>query len=107
MFKHHHNLSLLWTEVLAENMDQAALCYPDRIIHYKELGSLVEKLGDLLLQHNLHRGNVIAIAHTKKPLSYALMLACLRLGAFMCEYRCRLTDETQDSTNLHALFFVH
>lgn len=80
MFKHHHNLSLLWTEVLAENMDQAALCYPDRIIHYKELGSLVEKLGDLLLQHNLHRGNVIAIAHTKKPLSYALMLACLRLG---------------------------
>jgi D-alanine--poly(phosphoribitol) ligase subunit 1 len=41
---------------------------------------MVEKLADKLIRLGLQRGDVVAIAHTKKPLSYALMLASLRLG---------------------------
>lgn len=34
----------------------------------------------MLLSHGLKRGDVIAIGNTKSPLSYALMIAALRLG---------------------------
>lgn len=80
MIYRHYNLSLLWIGVLAENGDRSALHYSGRIITYTELGSMVDRLADSLIDLGLWRGDVVAIAHTKKPLSYALMLASLRLG---------------------------
>ncbi len=80
MSLYHYNLSLLWVEVLAEHGGRCALRYPGRAITYEELGSMVDRLADQLISFGLSRGDVVAIAHTKKPLSYALMLASLRLG---------------------------
>lgn len=80
MSSHHYNLSLRWLEVLAENAQRPALVYPGRTITYAELGSMVERLAARLIASGLERGDVVAIGHTKKPLSYALMLAALRLG---------------------------
>ncbi len=77
---HHYNLSLFWNEVLNKNGDRPALSYSEQTIPYSELGCMVEKLADTLLGFGLQQGDVIAIAHTKKPLSYALMLASLRIG---------------------------
>jgi D-alanine--poly(phosphoribitol) ligase subunit 1 len=80
MSSHHYNLSLLWIEVLAENGERPALHYSVRTITYTELGCMVDRIADTLINLGLRRGDVVAIVHTKKPLSYALMLALLRLG---------------------------
>ena len=80
MSSHHYNLSLLWIGVLAENGERPALHYSGRTITYTEIGCMVDRLADTLIDLGLRRGDVVAIAHTKKPLSYALMLASLRLG---------------------------
>ena len=80
MLGYCYNLSLLWSKVLAQNREKPALFYQEKIITYAELGSMVDQLADTLIKYGLCRGDVVAIAHTKKPLSYALMLASLRLG---------------------------
>ena len=77
---HYYNLSLRWLGVLAEHQKRPALCYPGRTITYAELGRMVDGLAAMLITSGLERGDVVAIGHTKKPLSYALMLAALRLG---------------------------
>ena len=80
MSSRNYNLSLLWIKVLAENGERPALHYSGRTITYTEIGCMVDRLADTLVDLGLRRGDVVAIAHTKKPLSYALMLASLRLG---------------------------
>ena len=77
---HHYNLSLFWTEVLKKNGDRPALAYSEQTIPYSQLGCIVERLADKLISLGLQRGDVVAIAHSKKTLSYALMLASLRIG---------------------------
>ena len=80
MLEYSYNLSLLWSRVLAQNGGKPALFYQEKVITYAELGSMVDRLADTLINYGLCRGEVVAIAHTKRPLSYALMLASLRLG---------------------------
>lgn len=57
-----------------------ALHFDDRQISYAELSGMAEGLATLLLNKGCRRGDVIAIGHEKGPLSYALMLAAIRLG---------------------------
>jgi len=80
MSRYHYNLSLKFFESAAENSGVPALCYPDCLLTYGELVNTAERLAALLLRQGLSRGDVIAIGHDKQPLSYALMLAALRLG---------------------------
>ena len=80
MTRHHYNLGLLFDESLAAHARRPALLYPDRTIHYDNLSNWIDQLSALLLAKGLVRGDVIAIGHNKRPLSYALMLAGLRLG---------------------------
>lgn len=77
---HHHNLALLFDEVLATHAARPALRHADGDRTYHELGEWIDALATLLLSKGLRRGDVIAIGHDKHPLSYALMLAALRLG---------------------------
>lgn len=76
-----HNLGLMFEDVVARNGDTPALRYPEKEYSYAELNSLANQLSDFMLRNGVHTGNVIAIAHTKKAESYALMLACLKIGA--------------------------
>jgi len=121
MSVHQYNLSLQWFEVRAENQERPALCYPGRTITYAELGRMVDALAAKLIASGLERGDVVAIGHTKKPLSYALMLASLRLGipyvsidvASPCARNQRILetsgvsllcfDDTQNQTEMQAL----
>ncbi|WP_029062031.1 AMP-binding protein [Labrenzia sp. DG1229] len=77
---HHYNLATLFDEVLARHGDRPALRYADGDHTFRELGGWIDSLAQLLLSKGLGRGDVIAIGHDKHPLSYALMLASIRLG---------------------------
>ena len=80
MSKHFFNLGSNFTEVAAIWRDRPALRYPDNRYSYAELSLWVESLAVFLLSAGIRSGNVIAIGNNKHPLSYALMLAALRLG---------------------------
>ncbi|SDW05134.1 AMP-binding protein [Thiocapsa roseopersicina] len=80
MTTHHYNVGLLFSEVASSFADQVALRYAGRDFSFSEVSGLVERLAGLLLAMGLSRGDVIAIGHEKRVLSYALMLAALRLG---------------------------
>lgn len=80
MMVYHHNLGSLFSEVARRYSAQPALRYPERTYSYAELDGYAGRLAGLLLSRGCRRGDVIAIGHDKRPLSYALMLACLRLG---------------------------
>ena len=77
---HHYNLGLLFRDVAAAHEGQPALRFAEQTYSYTDLSGWAERLGALLLASRCRQGDVIAIGHTKRPLSYALMLAALRLG---------------------------
>jgi D-alanine--poly(phosphoribitol) ligase subunit 1 len=60
--------------------ENIALRCSDGDVTYQQLLNASTSLALLLLRHGCTRGDVIAIGHDKRPLSYALMLAGLRLG---------------------------
>jgi D-alanine--poly(phosphoribitol) ligase subunit 1 len=75
-----YNLGMLFAERARASAGRAALCYATDEISYDRLVTLVGQLAAILLRRGYSRGDVIAIAHNKAALSYALMLAALRLG---------------------------
>jgi D-alanine--poly(phosphoribitol) ligase subunit 1 len=80
MSNYFYNLGLFFTEVAASHRARPALRYPEQLHSYSELLQWAESLANLLLANDVHCGDVIAIGNNKHPLSYALMLAALRLG---------------------------
>jgi D-alanine--poly(phosphoribitol) ligase subunit 1 len=80
MSKYFYNLGLFFTEVSTVHAQRPALRYSEQQYSYAELSKWVDSLAVLLLSNGLHCGDVIAIGNNKRPLSYALMLAALRLG---------------------------
>ncbi|WP_295433052.1 amino acid adenylation domain-containing protein [uncultured Thiodictyon sp.] len=80
MSGYHYNLGRYFQEVAESHGHRPALRYPERDYSYQELLRTAERLGTWLTAQGCRRGDVIAIAHTKRPLSYALMMAALRLG---------------------------
>lgn len=77
---YHYNLGLAFTEIVASHKTQPALCYVEEQYTYEDILHWAERLGVLLSSKGIQRGNVIAIGNNKRPLSYALMIAALRLG---------------------------
>ena len=80
MKTYHYNLGQYFDEVATAHGKRPALRYSDRSHSYAELLDQAVSLAALLLARGCQRGDVIAIGHNKRPLSYALMLAALRLG---------------------------
>ena len=80
MAPHHYNLGLFFEEIVSAHAERPALRYPDREFSYRDISGLADRLAALLLAMGIARGDVIAIGHGKRPLSYAMMLAALRLG---------------------------
>lgn len=80
MSTYHYNLGLYFDEIALTHAQRPALHYPGQMYCYAELERWAKSLTSLLLARGCRRGDVIAIGHNKRPLSYALMLAALRLG---------------------------
>jgi len=76
----HYNLAHLFDELLATHAERPALRYPAGDHTYRQLGVWIDSLASLLIVKGLKRGDIIAIGHDKHVLSYALMLAAMRLG---------------------------
>lgn len=75
-----YSLSYAFQRLANEQAELPALRFSDRVVTYGQLDSLANSLASLLLAKGCKRGDVIAIGHDKKLLSYALMLAALRIG---------------------------
>lgn len=75
-----YNAGILFQEVAVANASKPALRYADGICTYADLSRWVECLSALLIASGCRQGDVVAIGHNKRPLSFALMLAALRLG---------------------------
>lgn len=54
---------------------------PGRDVRYAELGALTNRLTRWLLSRKVGPGGVVALQNNKTPEGYALMLACLTIGA--------------------------
>jgi len=80
MNPYHFNLGLFFAEKAATHAQRPALCYPGQHYSYSDLLKWTESLCCLLLANGIRKGDVIVIGHNKRPLSYALMLAAMRLG---------------------------
>ena len=80
MKNYHYNLGQYFDEVATVHAQRPALHYTEQQHSYTELRRHAESLAALLLARGYRRGDLIAIGHNKRPLSYALMLAALRLG---------------------------
>ncbi len=80
MPRYHYNAGLLFQEVAATHAGRPALRYGEGTRTYADLWRWSESLAALLLAEGCRQGDVIAIGHNKRPLSYALMLAALRIG---------------------------
>ncbi|QMT58826.1 amino acid adenylation domain-containing protein [Legionella sp. PC997] len=80
MNKYFHNLGLLFDEVALENAIQPALRYPEQSLTYEELMDWSQRLGAFLLAKGMKPGDVVAIGSSKQFLTYALMIASIRLG---------------------------
>ncbi len=78
--KYYLNLGQMFLELSQDQQAQISLRYQDHLYAFGELAGLVDNVAELLIQRGILRGDVIAIANNKQPLSFALMLACLRLG---------------------------
>ncbi|WP_454781359.1 amino acid adenylation domain-containing protein [Legionella sp. WA2022007384] len=80
MNKYYHNLGVLFDDVVLENATQPALRYPEQSINYAELMDCAQRLGAFLLSKEMRPGDVVAIGSSKHFLTYALMIASIRLG---------------------------
>lgn len=80
MHPYYYNLGTLFDDILVAHAVRPAFHYTGKDYCYEELGQWVDSLSALLLTRGLKQGDVIAIGHNKQPLSYALMLAAIRLG---------------------------
>ncbi|SMP72122.1 D-alanine--poly(phosphoribitol) ligase subunit 1 [Desulfonatronum zhilinae] len=76
----HYNLSTLLNVSLPAWSERPALHYPEAVVTYAELQARSNGFAGLLLEQGLSAGCVVGIASSKRPDTYALMLACLQLG---------------------------
>jgi len=80
MTYYQHNLVSVFSDLASLYPEKAALCYSEKSYSFSEIEKYANSLAVYLLNQGCQRGDVIAIAHDKRPLSFALMIAALRIG---------------------------
>ena len=82
MSVYSHNVSDLFRKAVATGRDRAALIWSEReVTTFGELDRLSDKVAATLRRHGVHKGDRVCIRLEKCTLAYALMVACLKLGA--------------------------
>lgn len=77
-----YNLGQMFQEVALTHKDKAALKFINGETRtYYEIDTLSNRIAAYLLDVGIERNDVIAILNNKSELSYAIMLACLKIGA--------------------------
>lgn len=76
-----YNLAQKFDQIAATFAHKTALRYPNGTEYtFQQLDEISNQLGHYLHDSGLKPGDVVAIIHEKSPLSYALMLACIKTG---------------------------
>jgi D-alanine--poly(phosphoribitol) ligase subunit 1 len=79
---YNYNLGLLFYSVSGNSLDDTAIVFGEKEkVTFNELNRLSNRIARYLLDQNIKRKDVVGIFHTKSKESYALMLACLKIGA--------------------------
>lgn len=76
-----NNLNDLWSNNLNIHSENLAISTPNCTWTYHELDSQSNRVARILQSHGVQHSDVVAIFHSKELISYAAMLACLKLGA--------------------------
>lgn len=74
------NLSSYWDFNLQERKRRVALDGAEGVWTYQQLDARSSQVAHWLLNNGISKGDVVAIFNTKKFISYASMLACIKLG---------------------------
>lgn len=75
-----YNLSQRLDDVFLRHPSRPALHFSEREYSFSQISKYVDSLSAVLLSQKVKQGDVIVIGHDKHALSYALMLAAIRLG---------------------------
>lgn len=76
-----HNLGQAFAATAVKHADRPALIMADHTMPFAELDSRSNRIARFLLSRGVRRNDVVAIFNEKLDVCYALMLACLKLGA--------------------------
>jgi len=75
------NLSACWTFHLQQRQENIALDGKEGVWSYQQLDARSNQLAHWLLRNGIRKGDVVGIFNRKRYISYAAMLACIKLGA--------------------------
>lgn len=76
-----YNMGLRFKAVASANATRPALCFPQKTLGYAELDALSDAVASHLLAAGVKQSQAVAIHAEKTPLTYATMLAALKIGA--------------------------
>jgi D-alanine--poly(phosphoribitol) ligase subunit 1 len=77
-----YNLGLLFYSVSGDSADDPAILFGENgKVTFNELNCLSNQISRYLLDKDISKNDVVGIFHNKSKESYALMLACLKIGA--------------------------
>ena len=93
------NLNELFQQIVLGNSNGIALFTPSYSITYKELNILSDRYAKKMLNNGFSRGDVLAVFNTKEKESYAILLACLKIGVTYVN----IDSESPISRNLNIL----
>lgn len=78
---YEYNLALCFQDIVERYPQRASLWFNEREIYtYSDLNRRANRLARLLLQQGLTSGSVLCISGLKSVHTFALMLACLKIG---------------------------
>lgn len=76
-----YNLAQKFAQIATRYANRIALRYPDGTsLTFQELNVLSDSLAQYLNSQKIKAGEVVAIINEKSPLSYGLMIACIKTG---------------------------
>lgn len=78
--KYNYNLGLFFEDTVNRFMMKPAIKLKDNVLSYDDLNKKVNSFVQYLIQSGMVQGDVVAIANTKEINSFAIMLACLKMG---------------------------
>jgi len=79
---YQYNLGQLFNSIAIERDGHTALKFPNGELYtYYQLNTLSNQIAHYLIKKGIRRNDVIAILNNKSNVSYAIMIACLKIGA--------------------------
>ena len=91
------NLGLAFSDIASRNAKGIAIKHIDEeAFSFAQLEARANQIAHFLLDHSVQRNEVVAILNNKSSTSYAIMLACLKIGAIYTNIDPKSPEERYD-----------